>query len=69
MLSPTSPSFVYVGYKEDELVYLYDCPVFPMDNCSGNRATHGLKTMIDIVRRHEYNFLRSIQNRGEAQSL
>ena len=32
-----------------------------MDNCSGNRASNGLKSMIDIIRRHEYNFLRDIR--------
>lgn len=46
-----------IGYNEDELLWLYHIPVWPMDNCSANRASNGLKTMIDIVRRHEYNFL------------
>ena len=48
----------FLGYMEDELTYLYDIPVWVVDNCSGNRAENGLMTMIDIVRRLEYNFLR-----------
>ena len=44
----------FLGYMEEELTYLYDIPVWVVDNCSGNRAENGLITMIDIVRRLEH---------------
>ena len=31
------------------------------DNCSANRAGNGLITMIDIVRRHEYEYLKGVR--------
>eukprot|EP01043_Picozoa_sp_COSAG02_P014442 COSAG02_NODE_595_length_19813_cov_12.215380_20_plen_640_part_00 len=46
------------------MTYLYDIPVWVVDNCSGNRATNGLITMIDIVRRLEYKMLRDGCRRG-----
>jgi hypothetical protein len=57
-----------LGFKEEHLSYLYDCPVFVVDNCKGNRGeTGGLIAMIDIARRHEYLYLKqsSRQNIGK----
>ena len=48
-----------LGFKEEHLSYLYDCPVFVVDNCKGNRGEKGgLIAMIDIARRHEYLYLK-----------
>eukprot|EP01047_Picozoa_sp_COSAG01_P059413 COSAG01_NODE_7130_length_3337_cov_2.203212_1_plen_864_part_00 len=45
-------------------VYLYDFPVWALDNTASNSGegintgTNGLLAMIDLVRRHEYNYLK-----------
>jgi hypothetical protein len=48
-----------LGFPESCLTYLYDIPVWVVDNCAGNRGQHGgLIVMIDLVRAHEYRYLK-----------
>eukprot|EP01049_Picozoa_sp_SAG25_P006344 SAG25_NODE_473_length_7639_cov_9.447082_6_plen_976_part_00 len=51
-----------MGIPKSEQIYLYDLPAAVGDNCSSNRGPNsGMITMIEIVRRHEFLFLRTIR--------
>ena len=52
-----------LGVPESERTYLYDLPVGVGDNCSSNRGERGgLFAMVEIIRRHEYQYLKTIRS-------